>query len=1476
MSRDVSLKVVSVYIIASLFSVAECQTKFLHNGLIEDERHKTAKLSFKLGDGGKNEVQLSDVKNKLITPTADYNHGINRTNSSDAGGINIHAASTSNRTTQSSNKFLSTPVLLHKTKPTSAAYLPDSLYTKFTRNSTHSEEKSATFTTTKQNWSTILISVLPQKQTTAWGRPVKITGKSVDLNEEITRQNGDTGQSVPTTMQLKAQITSWDIHQTALDKSSSEVNPSESHSTLLPVTKDNLSVQSKWRSLLNATGARHIVSPVSINASSMPSTQNHSLSLLEHHSSASLSVGQQSVEKTDILPILPTLESRVHVSDEIELQSSTALLMSPKESSIKFVQNTNTELSSDTSLSSGSSTPLKMTTHSVFLNRNTTTRNRNTNSTMFAANSERGARISSVLSFTKTINKSEITNQHQGSMLMNNTTHPEQKTHVSTMSSLNDDIKSSSDISTSLPTNTASTKHFQQATTITVSHLNSDILSISSVTTGHVTEYPDLSDKNETIKVVIPETTSRMFSSDANTEIPANSIDAVQQITNTSVPSFSSSINRTSVLKPTTVLKSDVSTQMSESMNTINSLLTTLKEPNIRPEPFSVYTPPSLTTTNESQKKLTDEQEPFTEPSVKPETMIHDATTAPADKGTYKTRKPAISTAVLHLTSDQESNVEPEPSMEPTKHLVTNTTSSMRTVSKPVAVVDPEVEPEPFPEPTQQSTTTKHIPSVVSTVSEPESELPHQSDEKHDSSEETVTSKPETKPESGPAYQTVEKDNSSIGKITSEPEPESEPVDRDNSSGGKVTSEPEIEPEPETETETEPEPESNVEPESEYGNPEPDTNNEPEIEPEPEMPSHAEPVPEWDTAINEVWGPAWEIHVYGIGILFALLALYSLVSMIRLRSRRLLSQGYFIALNFIMLVMGIDRAVYLLVDPYNSRQLFPAPLAYFLHSLAFPCLTSAFSILFLALLQSTKMQLVSPKIQKVKILTSIICVHFALSVSADLIVGFTSQAKILLLVCQAAFVLWGLLISCSYIYIFKRLYSSTVHRLREMRKMSLQKAVYALPGIRPIRKKPRTSLGTAVKVTLVTASFGLLCCGLQLYGMVDVYGLHARHEAPQPWPWWIFQFTFRLCELGMCVTMSYVATQPFRYTRKGERKHSSINFSWCTKCCCYNQHNISGLDVNKYQYSSSGEDELQIIPEFDANPYLHNPYHELRECPTTADGKNKTVKYKTTDFSSGLNGKTMSTSPQSNSLPSPSGGDSSLDFSPGVLSTFSLGGSIDNALADRGLQFSRAVSIHNVDKSLGNSFSDSQNGNAKSLSQQNVGVESKQNNISVSMMELGMSSTNSSKQSLPQRLKESFSKLGNSNSSIGVRRQYSQVSINSIDSPVYTSKVTNIQRSQSMHTQPNIPDKELYYLGKRDLHPTLGITEQIEQLLESGSESDQQQNADYCSTETELLNSSRDSEIDRTSEVSKTESEVHANLAELEHEFSDTSITIEL
>ena len=63
------------------------------------------------------------------------------------------------------------------------------------------------------------------------------------------------------------------------------------------------------------------------------------------------------------------------------------------------------------------------------------------------------------------------------------------------------------------------------------------------------------------------------------------------------------------------------------------------------------------------------------------------------------------------------------------------------------------------------------------------------------------------------------------------------------------------------------------------------------------------------------------------------------------------SRGYFVCLNLSLMLIGILRPVWLFHDPYNDEKSWPRVAAYLLVDTGLPAITTAFAVLFLALLR---------------------------------------------------------------------------------------------------------------------------------------------------------------------------------------------------------------------------------------------------------------------------------------------------------------------------------------------------------------------------------------------------------------------------------------------------------------------------------------------------------------------------------------------
>ena len=303
--------------------------------------------------------------------------------------------------------------------------------------------------------------------------------------------------------------------------------------------------------------------------------------------------------------------------------------------------------------------------------------------------------------------------------------------------------------------------------------------------------------------------------------------------------------------------------------------------------------------------------------------------------------------------------------------------------------------------------------------------------------------------------------------------------------------------------------------------------------------SVADPVPA--AKERSIWSLVWEAHVYFSGTLFVLLAIYCTVNILRLHTfSRLFSRGYFVGLNLCIIVVGVLRPVYLFVDPYNASGSLPRVVAYLLLDTGYPAITTGFAILFLALLRATQIELVSPSFQTPRSLAVFCFAHLAISVAVDIAVGLAPSVRYLVLICQGFFIVWSLLLSAGYFYIFSSMKKWVfIHAYRpncfKMSKYMLFNFRVSLrTGTDVLRSYPKLVLdgasngfvhtgdgmgrnGTigggkpplcrAVHLALGVAVLGSLMGGVQLFGMIKMLGLQKADMSSQQneWAWYGYQ-----------------------------------------------------------------------------------------------------------------------------------------------------------------------------------------------------------------------------------------------------------------------------------------------------------------------------------------------------------------------------------
>ncbi|XP_068459487.1 proline-rich transmembrane protein 4 [Clinocottus analis] len=291
---------------------------------------------------------------------------------------------------------------------------------------------------------------------------------------------------------------------------------------------------------------------------------------------------------------------------------------------------------------------------------------------------------------------------------------------------------------------------------------------------------------------------------------------------------------------------------------------------------------------------------------------------------------------------------------------------------------------------------------------------------------------------------------------------------------------------------------------------------------------------DWNSALA-TWGFAWEAHIYGLGSVFTVFGLISVVCLLGLPLRCPPGSPYFTLLHLFLLVFAGIQAFCLLYDAYNHQDRLPPLGSLLLSELPFPCLISAFSLAFIILSLRSRMGLSFPlansnlfsAFPRPCLLLCMSMLYFGVSLGCvGMLQLFHSLPSMILLFPQGVFVSLAIFLSCAYFIFYCLMQFNTKHiyRLNDNGESGGSPAVMS-PARCPFAKAE--DWGRAAGAGLGASLCLLACGGFQFYGMLHALGLGGVDGYGfQPWPWWGYQVGSRLCEIGVCLALSLIGSHP--------------------------------------------------------------------------------------------------------------------------------------------------------------------------------------------------------------------------------------------------------------------------------------------------------------------------------------------------------------
>lgn len=282
---------------------------------------------------------------------------------------------------------------------------------------------------------------------------------------------------------------------------------------------------------------------------------------------------------------------------------------------------------------------------------------------------------------------------------------------------------------------------------------------------------------------------------------------------------------------------------------------------------------------------------------------------------------------------------------------------------------------------------------------------------------------------------------------------------------------------------------------------------------EPE--GNVEPMPEWNTAIV-TWGFAWPVHQYGLGSAFAMIAVLSMLALVRLKlakqssNKRVVS----IVLHGLLVVYGVSRCLFLCIDAYHHDKTMPIAVTNVLWGIAQPCLITSYTLLFVVLRNAIRLKQRFQTWFNTRNIALVVVPHFLFVFISELAVSFAPQLKVLTFICQLFYVLLSLMLSLFYCYVAVLIWAS-------MTKVSES-------GSTKLKDITNNSM-FRIFVSCTGVSFvGLAITILQLWFTAGPLSIFSSSAIISAWPWYISTTCMRILEIIMATILFFVARHQSR------------------------------------------------------------------------------------------------------------------------------------------------------------------------------------------------------------------------------------------------------------------------------------------------------------------------------------------------------------
>ncbi|GLV37051.1 uncharacterized protein CBL_02117 [Carabus blaptoides fortunei] len=344
------------------------------------------------------------------------------------------------------------------------------------------------------------------------------------------------------------------------------------------------------------------------------------------------------------------------------------------------------------------------------------------------------------------------------------------------------------------------------------------------------------------------------------------------------------------------------------------------------------------------------------------------------------------------------------------------------------------------------------------------------------------------------------------------------------------------------------------------------------------------------TSGHEIWHICWNVHVYLVVFLYVLLAVFSIVKLIRFeRETHMFSKSYFLSVHLLLTAVCVLRIFYLAYDPYNVNGSFTNFTYDLLHNLPLSLLATTFAVLIVFLLKRT--------LNHLKVKTRPIFLvffglgHMLLCFCLNLAESFElfTRTSFMGLVCRFVYILLCWSLGLSYVYLYKIIKNVLAKKSQNLSEMCTQNISYA---------------------SHITIAVALL---FTLLGLVQLYGLFFikvdRFTVPYHWILWGFELSVRVLEISIVTLLAIVVS-----LRMSQREKQNVGFPLfpCTTSDSstdniYPNNCSTNLNALNYSLRSSQAQYRQQLQQHQQELALENLPTDIVERPNLLLDKKSTL-----------------------------------------------------------------------------------------------------------------------------------------------------------------------------------------------------------------------------------------------------------------------------